>query len=53
MRLGNSMNTEAYQESFNYLLSDKVQAKAPFLGFVFVTGDILSKSRAAVKRIDK
>ena len=48
---GNGRNTEAIQETFNYLLSDKAQAKAPSLGFVPLKGDILSKSRAAVKRI--
>ena len=47
----NSSNTEAIQESLNYLVSDKAQAKAPSLGFVPLTGEILSKSRAAVKRI--
>ena len=49
----NGSNTEAIQESLNYLLSDKAQAKAPSLGFVPLTGKILSKSRAAVKRIGK
>ena len=50
---GNGRNTKAVQESLNYLLSDKAQAKAPSLGFVPLKGDILSKSRAAVKRISK
>jgi len=50
---GNGRNTEAIQDSLNYLLSDKAQAKAPSLGFVPLKGDILSKSRAAVKRIGK
>jgi len=50
---GNGRNTKAVQESLNYLLSDKAQAKAPSLGFVPLKGDILSKSRAAVKRIGK
>ena len=50
---GNGRNINAVQESLNYLLSDKAQAKAPSLGFVPLTGDILSKSRAAVKRIGK
>ena len=50
---GNGRNTKAVQESLNYLLSDKAQAKAPSLGFVPLKGEILSKSRAAVKRINK
>ena len=50
---GNGRNTEAIQNSLNYLLSDKAQAKAPSLGFVPLKGDILAKSRAAVKRIGK
>ena len=50
---GNGRNTDAIRDSLNYLLSDKAQAKAPSLGFVPLKGDILSKSRAAVKRIGK
>ena len=46
---GNGRNTKAIQKSLNYLLSDKAQAKAPSLGFVPLKGDILKKSRAAVK----
>ncbi len=38
---------------FNTLLSDEYQDKAPSLGFVPLKGDILEKSRAAVKRIGK
>ncbi len=50
---GNGRNTKAIQKSLNYLLSDKAQAKAPSLGFVPLKGEILKKSRAAVKRINK
>ena len=50
---GHGRNTKAIQKSLNYLLSDKAQAKAPSLGFVPLKGDILKKSRAAVKRIGK
>ena len=50
---GNGRNNEAIQKIFNYFLSDKAQEKAPSLGFVPLTGDILAKSRAAVKRIGK
>jgi len=50
---GNGRNTDAIRDSLNYLLSDKAQAKAPSLGFVPLKGDILAKSRAAVKRIGK
>ena len=48
---GNGKNTNAIQDSINYLLSDKAQSKAPSLGFIPLKGDILSKSRSAVKRI--
>ena len=50
---GNGSKTKAIQESLNYLLSDKAQAKAPTLGFVPLKGDILKKSRSAVNRIGK
>jgi phosphate transport system substrate-binding protein len=50
---GNGRNTKAIQKSLNYLLSDKAQAKAPSLGFVPLKGEILKKSRAAVKRIGR
>ena len=48
---GNGKNTEAIKETINYLLSDKAQAKASSLRFVPLKGDILFKSRSAVKRI--
>ena len=49
---GNGRNTKVIQESLMYLLTDKAQSKAPSLGFVPLKGDILSKSREAVKLID-
>ena len=48
---GNDSKTNAIQESVNYLLSDKAQAKASTIGFVPLKGEILSKVRASVKRI--
>ncbi len=48
---GNGRNTNALKEAFNYLLSDKAQAKAPSLGFVPLEGAILIRSRNAVMRI--
>jgi len=50
---GNGRNTKAIKEAFNTLLSDEYQDKAPSLGFVPLKGEILEKSRAAVKRIGK
>ena len=50
---GNGSKTKAIQESLSYLLRDESQEKAGFLGFLPLKGDILSKSRAAVKRIGK
>ena len=50
-KTGNGRNTKAVAEALNYLLSDKAQAKASALGFVPLRGDILSKSRAALKSI--
>ena len=50
---GNGRNTKAIKQAFNTLLSDEYQDKAPSLGFVSLKGDILEKSRAAVKRIGK
>jgi phosphate transport system substrate-binding protein len=49
----NGRNTKAIKQAFNTLLSDEYQDKAPSLGFVPLKGDILEKSRAAVKRIGK
>jgi phosphate transport system substrate-binding protein len=50
---GNGRNTKAIKQTFNTLLSDEYQDKAPSLGFVPLKGEILEKSRAAVKRIGK
>ena len=50
---GNGRNTKAIKQAFNTLLSDEYQDKASSLGFVPLKGDILEKSRAAVKRIGK
>jgi phosphate transport system substrate-binding protein len=50
---GNGRNTKAIKQAFNTLLSDEYQDKAPSLGFVPLKGEILEKSRAAVKRIGK
>ncbi len=50
---GNGSKTKAVQEVLNYLLSDNAQNKATKLGFVPLKGEILNKSRAAVKRIEQ
>ena len=50
-KTGNGRNTEAIQDTFYKLLSDEYQDKAASLGFVPLKGDILDKSRAAVKVI--
>ena len=50
---GNGRNTEAIKETFRKLLSDEYQEKASVLGYVPLRGDILEKSRAAVKLISK
>jgi len=50
---GNGKNTEAVKETFRKLLSDEYQEKASVLGYVPLRGDILEKSRAAVKLISK
>ncbi len=50
---GNGRNTKAIKKSLNTLLSDEYQDKAPSLGFVPLKGDILDKSRAAVKKIGR
>ena len=50
---GNGWNTRAIKKSLSTLLSDEYQDKAPTLGFVPLKGDILEKSRAAVKKIGK
>ena len=50
---GNGRNTKAIKKSLSTLLSDEYQDKAPTLGFVPLKGDILKKSRAAVKKIGR
>ena len=50
---GNGWNTRAIKKSLSTLLSDEYQDKAPTLGFVPLKGDILNKSRAAVKKIGR
>ena len=50
---GNGRNTNAIQETFYKLLSDEYQDKASALGFVPLKGEILNKSRAAVKKIGR
>jgi len=52
-KTGNGRNTMAIQETFYILLSDEYQDKAPALGFVPLKGEILKKSRAAVKKIGR
>ena len=48
---GNGKNTEAIKTTLSKLLSDEYQGKASSLGFVPLKGDILEKSRNAVKNI--
>ena len=50
---GNGRKTEAVKETLSKLLSTEYQEKASVLGYVPLRGDILEKSRAAVKRIGK
>ena len=48
---GNGTKAKVIQDTLNYLLSDEAQSKAPGLGFVPLKGDILNKSREAIKKI--
>jgi len=48
---GNGRNTKAIKQAFNTLLSEEYQDKASSLGFIPLKGNILLKSRAAVKKI--
>ncbi|WP_028951919.1 phosphate ABC transporter substrate-binding protein PstS [Synechococcus sp. CC9616] len=52
-KTGNGANASVVQNAFNYMLSSKAQNQAPSLGFVPLKGDILAKSKAAVKKIGK
>ena len=47
----NGQKTLAIKTALNKILSDQYQAKAPLLGFVPLTGEILNKARLAVNRI--
>ena len=48
---GNGKDAKVVQDVFNFMLSDPAQNKAPSLGFVPLKGVILTKSKAAVKKI--
>ena len=48
---GNGAKAKIVQDALNYMLSSKAQNMAPSLGFVPLKGDILAKSKAAVKKI--
>ncbi len=50
-KTGNGDKAKVVQDAFNYMLSNAAQNKAPSLGFVPLKGDILAKSKAAVKKI--
>ena len=50
---GNGRKTEAIKTTLSKLLSTEYQEKASVLGYVPLRGDILEKSRAAVKLISK
>ena len=52
-KTGNGRNTKAIQDIFYKLLSDEYQDKASSIGFVPLKGDILEKSKAAVKKIGR
>ncbi len=52
-KTGNGSKTVAIKEAFNYLLSNEAQGKAADLGFVPLEGEILDKSRAAIKLISE
>ena len=52
-KIGNGMKARTVQESFNFMLSDRAQSVAPSLGFVPLKGNILAKSKAAVRKISK
>lgn len=52
-KTGNGMKARTVQESFNFMLSDRAQSVAPSLGFVPLKGNILAKSKAAVRKISK
>ena len=47
------LSTEAVKETLSKLLTDEYQEKASVLGYVPLRGDILEKSRSAVKLITK
>ena len=51
IKRSNGRNTKAIKQAFNTLLSDEYQEKASSPGFIPLKGNILLKSRAAVKKI--
>ena len=50
-KTGNGKNTNALRKTFDFMLSNKAQAQADDLGYVPLQGGILSKARAAVKKV--
>ena len=50
-KTGNGSKAKVVQDALNYMLSNAAQNTAPSLGFVPLKGNILAKSKAAVKKI--
>ena len=48
---GNGDKTAALKKTFEFMLSEEAQSKAPELGYVSLPADVVTKAKAAVEKI--
>ena len=49
---GNGDNTPVLKKTFDYMLSDEAQSKAPELGYVSLPPEVVTKAKAAADSIN-
>ena len=49
---GNGNNTPVLKKTFDYMLSDEAQSKAPELGYVSLPPEVVTKAKAAADSIN-
>ena len=50
---GNGAKTDALKKTFEFMLSDKAQSKAPDLGYVTLPKEVIEKAMAAVDKVSE
>ena len=48
---GNGDKTAALKKTFEFMLSEEAQSKAPELGYVSLPADVVTKAKAAVEKV--